>query len=130
MQGGASLTLLLGCLVAAEPPDYPVVLAPLDTRVPVADLPTGQGVAPAGTVAGDCLGVGWVELVDARGEILGREQVLGGSWSFSSVSRPITTLRYGCDRDGDGVVPAAEVGEIDATKLPEKGAILVFLPPA
>jgi hypothetical protein len=70
----------------------------------------------------------WVELLDARGDVLGRVAADGGAWKFEPVSRPVTTLRYGCDDDDDGVVEARRVSSLDAGQLPAEGTVLVVLP--
>ncbi len=102
--------------------------APIDAREAVTPDPGAQGVAPSGGVAGTCAGGTWVELQDAKGEVLGRVQAQRGTWAFSPVSRPITVLRYGCDHDSDGIVAAADVSTLDAARLPERGTMLVLLP--
>ncbi|MBM4393381.1 MAG: hypothetical protein FJ090_19845 [Deltaproteobacteria bacterium] len=132
MPGGASLIVLAGpallaCAAVAPAPERPRVQAPIDAREAVTPEAGAQGVAPSGGVVGTCAGATWVELQDAKGEVLGRVQAQRGSWSFSEVSRPITVLRYGCDPDGDGIVLAADVTMLDAARLPERGTILVLM---
>ncbi len=128
LPGGAGLIVLLACAELAPAPARPHLEAPLDAReMPSAD-PEARGVAPSGGVVGTCGGTVWVELQDAKGEVLGRVQALRGAWSFEPVSRPVSVLRYGCDIDNDGIVAAPEVSVLDAGRLPERGTMLVLLP--
>ena len=131
MPGGAGLIWVLAGCVSAERltiPDRPP--RAMDHHEELAATPAGAGVSPSGSVVGPCSGSVLVEVDDASGAELGRAEATNGKWSIAAVNGAITTVRYGCDGDGDRVVEPADVVEVDAASLPGKNATLILLPPA
>jgi hypothetical protein len=115
-------------MVLVVEPDPPVPTRAIDERVEVA-ANTGLGtIAPSGRVVGACDGVVLVEVVDRGGSVLARTRAEAGIWALSAVDDTIEAVRYGCDREGAGVVAPADVVVVSASLLPARNVTLVLMP--
>jgi hypothetical protein len=87
----------------------------------------GSGTAAAaGRVAGPCGGPVIVEAIDSSGRVTGRTRAHDGRWRLGGLAEAPVLLRWGCDHNGDGRVPAEETAESGPPRLKLTGAVLVL----
>lgn len=67
-----------------------------------------------------------VEATTTDGTVLDRVEVREGSYRLGPMAREPAQLRWGCDADGDGLVPAEDVVSAAAGDVPMIGAVLVL----
>lgn len=107
-------------------PDAPVPpeVVSIDTR---ATTPEAAGsVLARGRVVGACPGAVWVELVGQAGERLALGEAHGGSYLLGPVAQNPGGLRWGCDRDGDGLVLPGDAASAEIPAVPLSGAVLLL----
>lgn len=125
MPGGARLIVLLAACLAPAPSPLPgAVSAPIDARGAL--TAEAGAVIARGRVVGACAGVVRVEFDSRSGEVLGRGVASGGSYLVGPMEQTPARVRWGCDADGDGVVPAPAVTAVALTDVPLTGAVLVL----
>ena len=119
----ASVVGLAACLVEPAAAPLHVATAPIDST----RAPAGGGTASvAGRVSGTCVGPILVEAVSGSGTVMGRTTAEGGSWLVPGLAESPALYRWGCDANGDGWVPAAEVAEAGAPRLALAGPVLLL----
>ena len=97
---------------------------PIDARSELAA--TSGSVVGHGRVLGECAGVVRIEAATADGTVLDRAEVREGTYRLGPIAREPAKLRWGCDADGDGLVPAQDVVSAPVGNVPLIGAILVL----
>ncbi len=123
-RGGGLIVWLLACLEPAVDRHPRDIEAPIDART--APPAASGSVVGHGRVVGECVGVVRVEAATADGAVLDRAEVRGGTYHLGPIAHEPAQLRWGCDVDSDGLVPAEDVVSAAVGNVPLIGAVLVL----